>query len=54
MAKVNGCWPASLDDCTGKLTLEHLVPLALWQAYDSSADRTARERTPIHVGGAEK
>lgn len=52
MAKVSKCWAACLDDCSGKLSREHLIPVCLWESSDPGATRETRLRVPVRAGGS--
>jgi hypothetical protein len=48
MAKHPGCWANALDDCSGQLTAEHLLPTSVWEPADGKPNsRENRLRTPI-------
>ncbi len=38
MAKVDGCWANSLDNCEGELTGEHLISVAVWEPAEGGKD----------------
>jgi hypothetical protein len=49
VAKTEGCWASSLDDCMVALSDEHILPIAVWQTDNETANRAAREQSTVIV-----
>lgn len=47
MAKNPGCWANVLDDCSGPLTREHRISVAVWQTGDANANRADKLRHKV-------
>jgi hypothetical protein len=51
MVKRQGCWAASLNDCSGPLSEEHYFSVGVWGTLDPDANRKDKLKIKVQVGG---